>query len=167
LQPFDAGISGLRSFAADYSGKASVPALFVVVDKIVGGKKKVWVFQLPKNFKEDDNKSGAELQIGDNAFTITQGDASLKATFISPSDVKIEIPPVPYKAHLASKTDDARIPALHVTGRDPQSGDFFVVMTQQKGSAPIIEVKGKGLSSVVTVGEQTVRFDGQKIILGP
>ena len=105
------------------------------------------------------------MQIEGNTFVITQGEASLKATVISPSNAKIEVPPAPYKAHPLSKTEDAKIPALHVTGQDGHSGEFFVVMTLQKGPAPTLESSGKGLRSTVTVGERTVRFDGHKIVL--
>ena len=40
-------------------------------------------------------------------------------------------------------------------------------MTVQKGPAPAVKVEGKGLDAVVTVGRQTVRFDGGKIVFSP
>jgi hypothetical protein len=166
LTAYHGGIKGLRSFAADYSGKASVPALFAVVDKIVGGKKKVWVFQLPKDYKKGENQPFADVIIDGNSFTIIRRDTSFRATFVSPLDVKIEIPPLPYKAHTLSKTDDAKFPGLHVTSQDGRSGEFFVVMTLQRETPPQVKVQGKGLASIVTVGNQTIRFDGLKIVLG-
>ena len=41
---------------------------------------------------------------------------------------------------------------------------FFFVATVQKGEPPKIEVQGKGLQAVVTVGKQRVRFDGEAIV---
>ena len=44
--------------------------------------------------------------------------------------------------------------------------DFFVVITFQPTDPPQVKISGKGLDARVTVGRQTVRFDGEKIILG-
>jgi hypothetical protein len=46
------------------------------------------------------------------------------------------------------------------------SGSFFVILTLQRGVAPAVKVEGTGLDAKVTVGQQTVRFDGQKVIFG-
>jgi hypothetical protein len=42
----DVGIKGLRAMAVDYSGRSGAPCLFVLVDRIAGGKKKLWLWQL-------------------------------------------------------------------------------------------------------------------------
>jgi len=42
----DSGITGMRSAGVDYSGRCGAPCLFVVVDKITGGKRKVWTWQV-------------------------------------------------------------------------------------------------------------------------
>jgi hypothetical protein len=40
-----------------------------------------------------------------------------------------------------------------------------VILTLQRGAAPAVEAEGIGLDAVVTVGGQTVRFDGKNIVL--
>jgi hypothetical protein len=49
-----------------------------------------------------------------------------------------------------------------VTGSDV----YFVVFTLQRGAPPEIRVEGEGLTSRVTVGGQTVTFDGERIVWG-
>ena len=41
---------------------------------------------------------------------------------------------------------------LTATAADASDGDFFVVMTLQRGEAPSVEVDGDGLAATVTVG---------------
>jgi len=45
------------------------------------------------------------------------------------------------------------------------AGDYFVVMVLHDGPAPPIAVEGEGLDATVTVGERSVRFDGQSLVL--
>lgn len=168
----DLGIKGLRAFAADYSDASGAPGLFVLVDTIEGGKSKVWTWQLPTTGKGKDFKV-AEVDIAGNAFTLKQGDATLKATFIAPADVKIER--IAGEKELRVVTSSTRMEwgvkkftlgAIQVTGADPNAGDFMVVMTLQRGEAPAVSATGTGLDAKVTVGRQTVRFDGQRIVFG-
>ena len=108
---------------------------------------------------EDDKR----VAIREDGFTFTQGEAALNATFIAPTPVKLEF------AEKAQYIDGAK----HTVRRDSsraicaEGGDeFFVILTIQKGPAPKVSASGKGLDSVVTVGGQTVRFDGKAIVLG-
>ncbi len=55
---------------------------------------------------------------------------------------------------------------IHGLFAEDEAGRFFVVLTFQKGPAPQIQVKGKGLGAVATVGRRTVRFDGKAIVFG-
>jgi hypothetical protein len=153
----DLGIRGMRSVAVDYSGKSGAPALFVIVDKITGGGKKVWQWQLPKH---DD--SSCTVDTKKNTFTITQGDTSLKATFISPANVKLALAQGKENIHLKyGNYGDVNLNAIHATGGD----SFFVVMTLQRGDAPNVEVDGTGLNAEVRVGEKNIGFDGENIVL--
>jgi hypothetical protein len=70
------------------------------------------------------------------------------------------------KANPLSGMEDGDVNAIHVTGADPTFGEFLVVVTLQKNGAPDVSVEGEGLTSKVMVGGQTVRFDGQKIVMG-
>jgi len=150
------GIRGMRSVAVDYSGKCGAPALLAVVDKISGGGKKIWQWQLPKL----DDKSDS-VEISGSTFTIRQGDASLKATFVTPAGVKLEIAKGERTIHLKyGKYDGVNLNAVHAAGGD----NFFVIMTLQQDEAPQVGVEGTGLSTRATVGTQTISFDGEKIV---
>jgi hypothetical protein len=46
------------------------------------------------------------------------------------------------------------------------SGFFLTVMTVQKGEPPPASVRGEGKSAVVTLGKQSVRFEGGTIVVG-
>ena len=155
---FDGGIRGVRSFAADYGSRSGVSGLFALADRITGGGKKVWMWQLPP--AERDGPAWT-LDVQSNAFTLAYKDASLKATFVSPKSAKIAQVRGRMKANQLSGISDADVNAIHVTGEDSAVGDFFVVMTLQKGAAP--EVKADGVKA--RVGERTVVFDGKKLAI--
>lgn len=153
------GITGLRAYAFDYSGKSGAPCLFVLVDKISGGGKREWLWPLPSDTLAKTTTNG-------NTFTIDQGDASLKATFITPGDAK---PHAVGESVAVGKLGDSHRSFEGVLQRvkmTTPSGDIFVVATVQAKDAPGVKVQGEGLNAKVTVGGQTVRFDGQKIVLG-
>lgn len=163
----DSGISGLRAFGVDYSGKSGAPCLMVIVDKIEGAKKRVWTWQLNRDSAKTKNESFKEVKILPDGFVLDHGDATLRATFVTPRKLLIE-----------RKTEDV------VLGRKPGGGrwfegfidriqatseneSFFVVLTVQRKDAPAVAVEGEGLTARVKIGNQTVRFDGDKVVLGP
>jgi hypothetical protein len=57
---------------------------------------------------------------------------------------------------------DARVSG----GRLPAKGDVFVVATLQNGAPPAVQIEGTGLGAKVTVGGQTVSFNGERFVLG-
>lgn len=157
------GITGMRSIAFDYSGKSGTPCLIAVVDRIDGGGKKVWLWQ---------TQGAPEKSVTPSAdgFTIRgEGNATLRGQFITPDQVNITAKSrketfVKAGGHGAGTTKfDVQINAITVDGGDHY---FFVGTLSPDGKHPEITVKGKGLDAVVTVGKQTVRFDGEKIVLG-
>jgi hypothetical protein len=160
----DLGIRGSRHYAVDYSGKSGAPALFVVVDRITGGSEpKTWFMFAHTGGRKPDVKS---LTVSQNTFTLTgQNDATLQGTFVAPrGQVEIGQPDrvVPARRHGPQKDVHQRVMLTAPTG------DFFVVMTLQKPGdpAPPVRVEGTGLEATVHVGQQTIRFDGQRIGLG-
>ena len=160
----DSGISGLRSFGADYSGKSGAPGLFAVVDKIRGGHEKVWLWQVPEAKSSGKAPQMAAVAIEGNTFTIRQGDATLRATFIAPAGVKLTAGTRAMQirksaGHEAGKTVDVRFSAVFAEGGD----EFFVVATLQRGSPPPVTVEGRGLEAKARVGGRVVTFDGKKI----
>ncbi len=160
----DSGISGLRSFGVDYSGKCGAPALFAVADRLRGGHEKVWLWQLPMVGGERSKKM-ADVTVKDTAFTIVQGDASLRATFAAPSGVKIRsgsqaMEITASAGHWAGQKSKVSLEAVFAEGGD----EFFVVATLQRGEPPAVKIEGKGLDAKVRVGGRLVSFDGQKLV---
>jgi hypothetical protein len=134
--PLDAGIKAMRVLAVDYSGVSGSPGLYALADRIQGDQEKTWRLN-----------TSLRLEAAGDSFMVTdKKGCSLEGRFISPKGVKLE--------------QDKK--GLSATGY----GDFFVVMTLAKGKRPPINVEGQGINSKVMVGSQTVRFDGEKIVLG-
>ena len=79
-EEFDLGIRGLRSFAVDFSGRGGAPAVFAVVDHITGGKRKIWIQQLP---------AGTTFAVDGQNFMLASGGVTYKATVISPPNARI------------------------------------------------------------------------------
>ncbi len=139
------GIAGLRSFAVDYSQASGVPGLFVVVDRFIGNneaeefKEKVWIMH-----------TAGKVTVKDNSFII-QGNnqATLKGTFVVPESVKIT----------TENTEEGT--KIMATGGQ----EFFVIMTVQKKSPPPLKITGVGMEAKVTIGEQKISFDQDRIRL--
>jgi hypothetical protein len=152
----DLGIHATRAVAVDYSGKSGAPCLFVLVDRIAGGKGKVWTWNL------GDAAVVPKVAVAGNTVTIPKGAATLRGTFVTPATVEIkalvhEVPsPDP-------KTPPRKIPMLQTTGGD----DFLFVATVQDAGAPAPEVKveGSGLAAKITVGARRVTFEGDKVVI--
>jgi hypothetical protein len=124
----------------------------------------VWMWQLPPDSRDGPSY---KLDLQPGGFTLAYPGASLRATFVSPKNPQLAHAKGRMKAHPLSGVDDADVNAVHVTGVGPTAGDFFVVLTLQKDAAPEVKVDGEGLEAKATVGAQTVRFEGRKIVVGP
>lgn len=154
--------TALRAVAIDYSGKCGAPALLAIVDRIEGGKGKEWLWHVvdPDAVKTDER-----------GFTISAGDASLRAVFVAPARPALEVAREGRKTtksagHMAGSAITLNIKAVVARNQqDATDGRFFVVATLQKGQPPPVSVTGAGLDARVTVGGRVVRFDGQKIIV--
>lgn len=110
--------------------------------------------------------AGATFSVDGRSFSLASGGVTYKATVISPRNARIA------KARGAgaqkvSNVPDADRDAIHVTGPSGTEGDFFVVMTLQKGPAPEVSVQGDGLKATAVLGRLRLGFDGQKIVVGP
>jgi hypothetical protein len=168
----ETGIAGLRSIAVDYSGRSGAPCLIAIVDRIRGGKSKVWTWQLAENDMEGygakrKDVRGPDAKVSGNTFVIAKaGGAAMRGMALSPvrPQVKAEIRSGAF--HNAHSGDmKYSIPGIFITGEEPAAGEFFVIVTIQRGDPPAIRVDGEGLKSVATVGKRRVSFDGEKIVL--
>lgn len=147
------GVTGMRSISFDYGRSSGSPCLLTLVDKIEGDVDKVWLWPLPKGCLENTTVKG-------NTFIVKQGDATMKGTFLSPANVKIEATSENI-VHLGARLFDKNLERIKAKG----DGSFFVVITIQRGEGPEVTVKGTGLDACATVGNQTIRFDGTKVVL--
>ena len=144
-----------RSFAVDYSGASGAPGLFAVADRVEGaGGKAVWQLVTDQSIP---------VEVSGKGFTLKgAGGATLQATVVSPAAARIETAGV-IQGHEANYHDIHRGARFQRTVVKVSGGDLFlVVMTVQRGQAPAVTSEGGS----VRVGRQTVRLDGEKIVLG-
>ena len=99
-----------------------------------------------------------------DGFVMQQGDASMRVTFVAPSRPRLELAERIQRSRTnieVMRVDTST--AVYAYGRDA----FFTILTFQEGDAPAVKtLRGRGLNSVVQVGGQTVRFDGEKVVFG-
>jgi hypothetical protein len=168
----ESGITGLRAFAVDYSGKSGAPCVFVVVDRINGGNKKLWMWRLKDQVV--DKKLGTVVEPGDLAHTTVDGNTvtlarpdgtSMRLIFVSPAklDLSAERRNIVYTKTYNRGKGVMSAPGIYAC-TDAKDAEFFVIATIQRGNPPTVKVSGKGLKSVVTLGRQRIRFDGKKIV---
>ncbi len=151
-------ITGLRAMAFDYSGASGAEGLMVLVDKISGGGKRLWTWQVPGEWLSG---GVVKLEPGRNGFTIDHGEAKLVATFVTPEKIDITAGTDQVKVGSPRHGYHGPVHRIKVAG----TKNFFLVATIQRGDAPTPKIDGKGLDAKVTIGKQTVRFDGEKIVL--
>lgn len=199
----ETGLSGLRAFGVDYSGKSGAPCVIVIVDKIDGvGKvegvdKTLWAWQLDagrvtvgraQDVAEGTREEGVmwrgqkftyrpgavllsgtedldreDCTVDGQRFRITsENGASLQGTFVEPGNVTMRFEER-WMEIMRYKRNVSRVysRALFAEGE----GQYFVVLTLSKdGRHPEVRVEGEGLDARVRVGEQTIRFDGTKVV---
>jgi hypothetical protein len=149
------GVTGMRSLGFDYSGKSGSPFLLAMADRIEGQVDKVWIWPLPEGCLSNTTVKG-------NTFVVKQGDATMRGTFLSPLNVQVEATSESI-VHQGARLFDKTLDRIKAKGE----GSFLVVITIQRGDAPPVAIQGAGMEARATVGRQTVRFDGQKIVLEP
>lgn len=160
----DLGITAERHVALDLTGTCGAPVLFAVVDRFAGADDLLWKMSMPG------------VTVREREFTVGTADGpNLHGCFVPVPGLKVSRwnrpPPKPVKV-------DPRIPEffrgkmkkpkiksdpdrLEATGSDR----FFVVFTVQNGKPPAINVAGEGLSAKVSIGGQSISFDGKRIVL--
>jgi hypothetical protein len=165
----ESGITGLRCIGVDYSGRSGAPCLLAVVDRIDGGGRRIWTWQLaPSGGKGRAASHLPDTSVDGRSFTIRKSDgATLRGTFIAPGGAKLTAE-IRQKSMIgragssAGKKLPRPIHAVFAEGGD----HFFVVVTVQRGEPPEVKVEGGGLRATATIGKRTVRFDGRKIVFG-
>jgi hypothetical protein len=153
----DLGIRAVRAMAVDYSGKSGAPCLFVLVDRIRGGGKKVWTWNL------GDAAVVPKVAIAGNTFTVPKGAAALRGVFVTPGAVQAKATVNEVMLGAAGRQTPRKIPSILAQGGE----DFFLVATVQEAGAapPAVQIEGTGLDAKVTVGRRRVAFDGEKVVI--
>jgi hypothetical protein len=167
----DTGITGVRSIGVDYSGASGAPCLLAVADRIRGGGRKVWVWQLHAPGKKGKKKDEGGPSLVDRTrtdgrrFTVTRPDGtSLTATFATGQRPVAEVRRTTMKGRAGSSAGKTLQRPIHGVFAEDDDGAFLVVVTIQRNEPPEVRVQGKGLGAVVTVGKRIVRFDGRRIV---
>ncbi|MCC5847691.1 MAG: hypothetical protein JJU29_06305 [Verrucomicrobia bacterium] len=127
----DIGVDATRIFATDFSGRAGVPAVFALADRLSGDHAKEWQLHVT-------DLADSEVRVEGNTFHITKGDATLTGTFIAPADVKIE-----KRLQYTSETfvtiykdyayQNYTRDLLIASGPRGNEGEFLLVMTLSEG----------------------------------
>ena len=167
----DLGIRARRSVALDLTGASGAPVLFALLDQAEGAEDFTWNMKLAEG--------AGPIRAEGNTFTV--GDPAgphLRAFFVPSPGLDLVgreekvLPPAPREVPedvpealrgMIRQPAPTREPAaLRARG----SRHYFVVITVQDGKAPAVSIEGEGPAAKVTVGGQTVRRDGQRLIVG-
>jgi hypothetical protein len=148
-------VSGLRALAVDYSGACGAPCLVAVADTVSGSAgRNVWQLVADKANK---------VTVSEGRFTIQAGDgASLCGTVVAPEGAKLGTEDVIIVHEINYHGGHKRAPFNRTVITTPGGERFFVVMTIQQGTAPVVEADGAAAGAAM-VGGRRVTFDGSKI----
>jgi hypothetical protein len=159
----DGRIRALRALAVDYSGKSGAACLFVLVDRISGGKSKLWTWNL------GDPAVVPKVAVSGNSFTLPRGNGVMRGTFVVPRPVQISArvndgkDQPGHNCGTRNKTSPRPVPTLFAQGGD----NFFLIATIQdmKMPPPDVKIEGEGLESKVIVGKRRISFRDDRIII--
>ncbi len=173
--PPPSNITGLRSLAFDSSGVSGAPCLFAVVDKIDGGEEypRQWLFQPPApegKTKKGENLLKRIITTRDDGFALApeKTDATLSGTFAHPRRIAVNTDPMIREIIKKwGKAQGTKLKFVINAVRVPGDDHFFSVgsIVPEGEAHTEVKVAGQGLDATVTVGERTIRFDGEKLLL--
>lgn len=173
------GDKGFRAVAVDYSGKSGAPCMLAIVDSVTSELGKQWILPIraDASFEFDDDQNLGSFtnkplpQVANDpppvvkrdarSFTVSYGNGSMRVTFLSPANPKIS--EVSRTADEGKHNRTVSGAAISVTGPTGKEGDFFALVTIQRGPPPPVVVEGEGLKACAKVGGRVVSYDGAKI----
>ena len=189
-----AGGRGLRCFGVDYSGASGAEALLVLVDKAdftppppapkpAGKPVPTGIAPAAPIDLLGEKAPGEEGQplhrwrlVTDVAHTVavepdgfrvaSPGGAVMKGTFVAPRRPAVRAEEVKHRIEINYRYDHQGGQFTRKVISADGKGFFFVIMTLGRAAPPTVSAAGQGADAVVTVGNQTVRFDGGKVTFG-
>lgn len=163
------GITGLRAIAVDYSGKSGAPATLVVVDRIHGGGKKVWAWQLAKDTDPKDKNAGdlKNTTVDGNSFTVKKNGATLRGTFISPAQIKViaegrQFTMIGGAGSSAGKTLSRPVDGIFAETEE-KTVDIICVITLTREAPPAVTSKQENDRTVISIGNLTTIWNGKTL----
>jgi hypothetical protein len=107
----------------------------------------------------------AELSVDGNRFTVRRGEVTMVGTVIADSPVALQVATNEDHYQLLQAKNGHHDYRMATWGIDVSGADrWLVVMTVQRGEAP--KVRGDGFADPVTVGGQTLRLNGERVVFG-
>jgi hypothetical protein len=150
----------LRACAVDYSEKSGAPLLFAVVDRVSGplSDKAVWQMVVERE---------RTVEVAGNVVTVKgAGEWSLSATVLAPAAPLIEKIEEDHRFEANYLGTHRSVSFPRTVVRVSGGPEFLVVMAAAR-TAVRVSAAGPALTDLVTIGRQTLRFDGEKLDVIP
>lgn len=158
----DIGMRGGRSVAVDFSGHSGAPAVWVLVDRIEGGRNqsKRWHWNLPSSVETADSEM---LDVQDAGFQLRQGDGVMQASLLRPQRLRLEAV-LQQSQDIPGRQRSATVHGIQARGRRGSEGTFIAVFTLGKDQPPEVrELESEDQTMLIQVGPQRIRIDGMDI----
>lgn len=164
----DSGINGLRAVAVDYSGRGGAPMVLVVVDRINGGGKKVWAWQLAKGDPRGKTEGDLPLtKVAGQTFTVQKENATLRGTFVGATEMKLVAETRQFTMLGGAGSSRGKELSRPVDGifaeTQEKNAEIVAVITLGHGAPPTVTSKREGNKLTLTVGKLTATWDGKQI----
>jgi hypothetical protein len=112
-------------------------------------------------------KEMASVAIDGNRFSINKGDATMSGVVIGNDTITLreDVQEIHYQLLQAKNNHhDYRMGSWSILADG--SDTYLAVMTVQQGAAPAVSIDGTAEKALITVGGQTVRWDGERLHFG-
>jgi hypothetical protein len=162
------GFTGCRAVAVDYSGRSGAPCLMVLYDRISRPAAPRWLWTLP-------GSRSLEVKVAERSFELRQANAVLRATFLQPAAIELEhwdrktMTFIARGGSTGGKPFQRAVDGIAALAPESAQTEFLVVVTLQEhipDAPPLVpQVRTEGTATRITVGNQTVTLDNDKLTL--
>ncbi|MCC5849138.1 MAG: hypothetical protein JJU29_13715 [Verrucomicrobia bacterium] len=141
-------VSVIRSLLVDTGGRAGVPLVMVIHDRFKGVDTPLWTWPIrtenvpnpggeavhPENAYARNPARDGRVEVADAVFTLRQGEAQLRGTFLNPDPVSVALEDI---HRITSGSGALRHRVISAQGpAGESSGEFLAVVTLGEGSPP-------------------------------